>query len=411
MAIPGLPGSLNGQQVIRSYQATHPFSLLGTSVNPAPGSFRWDTRSARTKNPPDIYGWRNPAPYQREFGRCYFPQGVATVQGTGERREYSGSLGTTEFSYGPTTPARYEASYPTAKQTDLALLKVREKMKGQKVNLAQAFNERRQTANLISSTMTSVAKSLKALKKGDLHGAARALGLKKHKWRSKPKSRSTAAGSPADKRVSNRWLELQYGWKPLLSDVHGAVEALQARDNSSLQRYVVTFKGAHSQGDSLMFDESIYGVTRLQIHQDHRQSVRLRFDMIPDNTFYQTLGSLGVTNPATLLWESLPWSFAIDWFLPIGSFINQFDAGMGWKFKAGVKSEYGFSSVYWLPFNRKERYYVHLKAYPYAGHMWSKRIRRSVYSSLPSVTAPRFKNPFSGLHVANALALLNGLRR
>ena len=32
--------------------------------------------------------------------------------------------------------------------------------------------------------------------------------------------------------------------------------------------------------------------------------------------------SLGLINPSTVAWERLPWSFVIDWFIPIGSYLD-----------------------------------------------------------------------------------------
>lgn len=283
-------------------------------------------------------------------------------------------------------------------------------MKDQKVNLAQAFAERKQTVNLINNAISQVTRSLAALKKGRLKDAARALNLTKHRWRKTPKG-SKAPGSPADKRLSSRWLELQYGWKPLLSDVYGAVEALDAEDQGTTKRYICTFRGKASEAWEGVIDRAYNAPSNLNVFQSSRVSTRLRFDMIPDNTFLQSLGSLGVTNPATIAWELTPWSFVIDWFLPIGEYINQLDAGIGWKFLAGTRSDRGFSSGYWLSFNRSNKLgYTQHFANVEQGHFWSLRVVRTLYSSLPSVVAPRFKNPFSGMHVANALALFNGRR-
>jgi hypothetical protein len=31
---------------------------------------------------------------------------------------------------------------------------------------------------------------------------------------------------------------------------------------------------------------------------------------------------LGLTHPGSVLWERLPWSFVVDWFIPIGTYLS-----------------------------------------------------------------------------------------
>jgi hypothetical protein len=56
--------------------------------------------------------------------------------------------------------------------------RLRKKVNGMTVNLAQAFGERKQTASLIANSVERVLKVSRAVKRGDFTGAARFLGVK-----------------------------------------------------------------------------------------------------------------------------------------------------------------------------------------------------------------------------------------
>ena len=38
---------------------------------------------------------------------------------------------------------------------------------------------------------------------------------------------------------------------------------------------------------------------------------------------------LGIINPQTWLWDNVPWSFVVDWWLPVGSFLSNLTALVG----------------------------------------------------------------------------------
>jgi hypothetical protein len=98
-----------------------------------------------------------------------------------------------------------------------AKLKVTLAIKDQKVNLMQAFAERRQTARLLASTVTKLTKMVTSLKRGDLRGAGKALGVNVRPRRVR-KYKSVFSNNPSEAFASGV-LELQYGWRPLYSDI------------------------------------------------------------------------------------------------------------------------------------------------------------------------------------------------
>lgn len=60
---------------------------------------------------------------------------------------------------------------------------------------------------------------------------------------------------------------------------------------------------------------------------------------VSDATLAQ-IGSHGLTNPAALAWELFPLSFVIDWFIPIGSFLDGLSTSLGMEFRDGYMTKH-----------------------------------------------------------------------
>jgi hypothetical protein len=285
----------------------------------------------------------------------------------------------------------------------LAVTRALGHLKDQKVNFAQAFFERQQTAGLIASSAIKIAKSLRAVRKGNFGDAAQALGLmsKRHK-------NSKLGRLPTLKQVGDNWLELQYGWKPLLSDVYGAAELLASRDAVEPQRYRVTVTGKASESSRGIYNPEVGIYAKGNFETSTSVICRLDYSLV--NPTLAAASGTGITNPVNLAWELVPWSFVVDWFLPVGNYLQSFDAALGYSFLGG-SSTLRFLSNFSGDMHRVG-YSFGSKVYPYwYGYGCStktKEISRIVYASSPLPRFPGLKNPFSLTHLANALALLRG---
>jgi len=120
-----------------------------------------------------------------------------------------------------------------------------------------------------------------------------------------------------------------------------------------------------------------------------------------------TLAQMGFTNPALIAWELTPWSFVIDWFLPVGNFISSLDATLGLVFVDGYKStrvtKNSHSHAWWDPGIKNVSYHWEGSV---IGSNSEETFLRSTLTSFPSPRLPSFKNPFSSQHLLNAVALL-----
>jgi hypothetical protein len=273
-----------------------------------------------------------------------------------------------------------------------ALIAVRLKLKSTDINLGVAFGERKQTARLLGSNATRIGNAFRHLRGGKTRRAMDELGI------------SSRRRQPRGSNVPAKWLELQYGWKPLLSDVYGAAKALEGRPKGDWR---VTAKVTKSREDTWVVQKLPAPTSNFDAHRCEARlfrSVFARIDALPQNEAIISLASLGVTNPLSVAWELVPYSFVVDWCIPIGGWLESLDALLGY----GTTS---YSSSFLAKAKWDDR------GLSGGGSTWktsnnfrgTKRmvyLNRSVSSSVPLPSIPRFKDPRSLGHMANGLSLL-----
>lgn len=189
---------------------------------------------------------------------------------------------------------------------DLKLIgKLRERIAGSDFNLAVTLGEGREALEMIANSAIRIRKAITAVRRFDLPGALKHLAQTRppQKWMKRDSKNA----------VSNNWLELQYGWLPLLSDAENAAQFLaKSLSEPYVQRYRARRQLAHrlvKSAPSYTYDMSqCYYLTRGQI-----------VAYVEEVDVPQLLGLL---DPLTLGWELLPYSFVIDWFLPIGDYLS-----------------------------------------------------------------------------------------
>lgn len=273
------------------------------------------------------------------------------------------------------------------------------------INLAQAFAERKQTASLLADTAVRVTALARAIRRGDIKGINTAIG----KSSVSPAAEKRLLNTPTDKRLSNHWLEYQYGWKPLLQDAYGAAKVLG--DHISSDHHVMQARGsakAHkaSYGGTGAYDNPIfYNVT------ETRCKMGIQYKM--GSTERARLAQTGIDNPALLAWELLPYSFVVDWFLPVGNYLEALNAFSGFEFVSG-----------WVSNRTEMRFHVEYTGKVSRGSLTQWRTgfgehyraeyKREVLSTFPGAGLPTFKNPIGGeplARFATAYSLLRMLFR
>jgi len=284
-------------------------------------------------------------------------------------------------------------------------------IKSQKVNLLQAYGERRQTARLIETNLVRMARAVTAAKRGDIQGCLFSFGMLDDKKAPKFLKRALVKYRREQvKQEQTLWqalLEIQYGWKTLITDIYGSIEAVEAsRNRVHEQRVTVTAYNRDERsrvrraglGDAIIIDDRWYDSAQAQ--------VSCVFRVVSEAA--RTLAEAGITNPLLFAWELTPWSFVADWALPIGEWLGNIDATAGVEFSRGTLSwkrvcraqsrARGTTST--GPFG----------SWTYSGDAESyqcvEEVDRTPLGAFPSNPLPQLKNPLSVVHVFNAIALL-----
>jgi hypothetical protein len=283
--------------------------------------------------------------------------------------------------------------------------KVLNEVKNSKVNLGQVYAERHQTVLLAQKTVERVVRTVNYLRKGNWNAAANEVGMKpsvaKHKAHSKRHLKNP------EQATAQGWLELQYGWRPLLQDLYGSLEFVQDKWARKVQQRVTKSGSDEDRPDRPSFTD---GASTWTYEQIRKTKVKYTLYYSVPEEFLKTLSEAGITNPALIAWELTPWSFVVDWFLPVGSFISSWDATVGLTFEKGVKTTVQEVWDNTTAVGSVVHMYSGQHTYTKVNTTWRKyhsvQIQRVPIGGFPSVALPRFKNPLGWEHMANLSALL-----
>lgn len=211
--------------------------------------------------------------------------------------------------------------------------------------------EFRESLGLLGKSMLTIARVIKALKKGRVSDALSALGdhygggVKTRKRvlnrdrLNRQRSRKGLSSVSSSEYAANMWLELNFGWIPIIEDIYNIIDIINGSLNSEGDG-ILSFSGygelevpaatcnvqisARKEtvfGSSEHFQASFSG--KLGLRYTSHATYRVNTDVI------SVLAQLGLTNPLEVAWELVPYSFVIDWFLPIGDWISSLSADAG----------------------------------------------------------------------------------
>lgn len=266
-------------------------------------------------------------------------------------------------------------------------------LKGQKFNAGVAFAERKETAELFSNNCTSIAKQVRAFRSSNPKDWAQVVkNGGSHQW----------------KNIPSRWLELQYGWNPLMSDIFGACDALSKKErNPDSYRVSVTGRSKSTQTNVIgHVNTQASSNMWFNVVQEDRHEFKCKCWFVLDNPVLASFSSLGLTNPLEIIWERVPYSFVVDWFVPVGNWISSLDADFGWRFLIGIESYFVRTKAIGEPGETNDDPAIEFVNLSTPRRWEGYSFQRSILSGPPAVGLPHFKNPFSAHHVANALSLL-----
>lgn len=295
----------------------------------------------------------------------------------------------------------YYGSLPNlGNHDDLAVNQALLNLSNQKTDFGQNFVEHQQVADMTAGTVTDIAHSVKDYKRRNPRDWSKVKKL-------------TSFGRKKLGAIPNSWLELQYGWIPLLLDVKGAFDVMKQVDSDSVSmRYSV--HGHSGESSSYLTSSQYFGASssfhfgKMRYQIEDRVGCTVRLDFYMDNPMLHEAQQIGLVNPVQLAWNLVPYSFVADWFLPVGDYLQSWTAPLGLSFLAGSVSTLRKRRV-------TEGIFVPDPIMDYAtvsgGYADNVSFSRIILSDFPGPRMPHFKNPLSLHHLANAMSLLVNVLR
>lgn len=144
------------------------------------------------------------------------------------------------------------------------------------------------------------------------------------------------------RKLSDLWLEFWFGWKPMVSDIYTACEVFDRDIPWGIYKgvrklpYWVDFPPPTPWGAGTSYS----GFTRASLGIN----VRIK------NPNVRLLQQFGLLNPAQVLWDAVPWSFVVDWFGNVSSWLGSFTDFAGLETANGyVKTSATVGGRVWIP--------------------------------------------------------------
>jgi hypothetical protein len=223
-------------------------------------------------------------------------------------------------------------------------------------------------------------------------------------------SRSSGFGSGRD--LANGWLQWQYGWRPLMTDVFGAA-------NEALNIVLKTLKKCTGSANLPLTPKTnqsryIFNQARKVICKGSgKASCRIVCVIeLPG----ATLDRWSTLNPIGLGWELVPYSFIVDWFFDVGSFLRNAETALLYsaRFVSGYVSElYAWDGQETAPYktyrtgvwdNYNDHFYDEARA-----SIRYRKFKRSKLLTYPFPRAPSFRCDLGSQQLLSLAAILRQL--
>lgn len=273
------------------------------------------------------------------------------------------------------------------------------------VNLGEIYATRQQTADMVGQTFSKIGNAFKSLRSGNVRKAIQTLTGRPSRRGGAGRVTQLAGGVPA------QWLALQYGWLPLLGDIHNSLEIVrEAYNNDGEVQTSSAYAKCPAPNKSIRRSaQGDWGPEIEYVSTGRAVSGKAEMKYRVSGGFTHSLSQFGIVNPLSIGWELLPYSFVLDWALPIGGYLQSLTYSAGLEFVSG-----------WFTYKHKQRWRSRLTrttgtlAGGYSAN-WSGGtgegegfyLHRTPIGAFPNPPLPRLKDPFSPKHLANGLSLLS----
>lgn len=405
-----------------------------TSITRSKRSFDPDSSAAHAIAYARANGYFPPKPYHRSKSKLIY---------TSTPERFNMKYNWKTYSYEPKYLGYTELigsfpSYPSKEVSEAsrqAKFQLLASLSKNKVDVLTSIAEAKKSADTVLDGAKRVGNALYALYKLDIRAAAEYLGVipnsrtrmlrRRQRRLIKQAKRDNPSFVPgktdfrklrlkdstrlkASRFVSDAWLSYRYGWMPIVYDMDGAMQFFAEAPQPNYIR-------GRGQGKATV-DEHFpnpnpgYGGISKRV----TGSVKVVYYgwATAKANYAQFNRKLGgdIRDIPNTLWELVPGSFILDWFIPIGQYLQNLSAEVGIKFNIGcVSTKVDIAQTVSVDSGSKlggGRHYMSERS----GESTLEQFDRSTFSNLGSYPFPKMNlsDSYSPLRAADTLSLLIG---
>lgn len=207
---------------------------------------------------------------------------------------------------------------PIPAEWDYAVLaKLRRKAYGSGFNPGVFAAEMPEACRMIGDSALRLRRGLLCAALADWRGVIKNLktptGVSASAWDNRVRE-ATIGYNEGRKTLSGLWLEIQYGWKPLVSDLENAAKYVAEALNSPVNRNSVRAKKSFESTSEFFPAYSKACLTQ--------RTTKTTIGYIIESLRQSPVWEPSLASVASVAWERLPYSFVCDWVAPISSYLE-----------------------------------------------------------------------------------------
>lgn len=366
------------------------------------------SRSDITKSNYAEWEWRPPLPYYASFkGEDCINVDVEIVDSRGNY--FYGNVGKLGSNSDESTirvsQTELNAMRPTQNDINHAIVLARNNVADRVAGFAESFAEVRQTISMLGTMAGNINNFLEAAQRRNWRKAAGALGIDRG---SKQYSNAVRSLQGAAGTVPNAWLAFNFGLAPVVSDMVSLCILLGGEWDLR-----ATGKTVLPLVNEVLVEPTTghLGYTPATLQYDVRtrreSGVHVRLDYTISSELLRGFAKFGVTDIVQLGWALVPYSFLVDFVLPVSTVLRSLTATIGLSFQGGsstsfVNLDIKTSGCTLVP---SPGYKVIRKTFLDA-HVKGHEMNRVVYKMEPNPIPLWVKDPFHAFAAITSLSIL-----
>lgn len=196
--------------------------------------------------------------------------------------------------------------------------------------------ERSQSVDMIIRAAARLTLFSTSLRRRNIRGISQSLGITVP-----PKlAKRVRKGFATPKSLADTWLEFHFGWDPLVKDIGAAVDALKRPLPSKV-------KGHGSSKNLLTSVSRGFNGSSVSSRATHC-SARVQAEVFVTDANLFLANQLGLVNLLAIAWELVPYSFVVDWFTNVGTWLGSYTDYVGLNIRNPSSTQKGSCEYHYL---------------------------------------------------------------